>query len=105
MFVTLVDEKAGTEFPALLVEVTHDGERGTLLVLNSSDRTVTFVPRIPNGADNAYVDDDGKHGQFFRSGDPTDFPDNSEETAPPENGPDPDAEDTDEDTVSPEVRF
>jgi hypothetical protein len=75
MLVTVVDEKAGTEMPGILVEYTHDGSRGTVLVLDPSARTVTFVPRIPAGSDNAYIDDDGKHGQYFREGDPTDWPD------------------------------
>jgi hypothetical protein len=100
MFVTLVDEKAGTEFPALLVELTHDGTRGTLLVLDSANRVVTFVPRIPNGPDNAYVDDDGKHGQYFQPGDPSSFPDGSETTPPEIVEPDPEPDDE-----SSEVRF
>jgi hypothetical protein len=74
MIVTVVDEKAGTEMPGILVEYTHDGSRGTVLVLDPSARTVAFVPRIPAGSDNAYIDDDGKHGQYFREGDPLDWP-------------------------------
>lgn len=70
MFVTLVDEKAGTEHPAILVDSTDDGTRGTLVVFYPEFQSTRFVPRIPNGADNAYIDDDGKHGQYFRSGDP-----------------------------------
>jgi hypothetical protein len=74
MFVTVVDEKADTESPGILVEYTHDGTRGTVLVLNAEARTVTFEPRIPNGPTNAYVDDDGKHGIYFQPGDPSNFP-------------------------------
>lgn len=81
MFITLVDEKAGTEKPGLLVEITHDDTRGTIFVLDPETRTWSFEPRIPYGPDNAYIDDDGKHGAFFREGDPTDFP--AEDTGTP----------------------
>ena len=103
MFVTLVDEKAGTEFPAILTEYTHDGSRGTLLVLNPDERTVTFEPRIPNGPDNAYIDDDGKHGVYFRPGDPTNFPSGSPEIDPPETVEPP--EDDDDDQENTEASF
>jgi hypothetical protein len=74
MFITLVDEKAGTELPGILVEMTHDDTRGTVFVLDPVTKTFAFVPRIPYGPDNAFIDDDGKHGQFFQEGDPTGFP-------------------------------
>ena len=99
MFITLVDEKAGTELPGILVEMTHDGSRGTVFVLDPATRTFSFVPRIPYGADNAYIDDDGKHGQYFQEGDPSTFP-------PPDGGTDvptpPDETEDDEDEVNTE---
>jgi hypothetical protein len=84
MFITLVDEKAGTELPGILVEMTHDGSRGTVFVLDPVTRTFSFVPRIPYGPDNAYVDDDGKHGQYFQEGDPSSFPGEPDEPTPPD---------------------
>lgn len=91
MFVTIVDEKTGTEKPGILVEVTHDGARGTVFVLNPTTRTFSFEPRIPNGPENAYIDDDGKHGVYFQPGDPSDFPQEGGEDVEPE--PEPDEED------------
>lgn len=96
MFITLVDEKTGIELPGILVEMTHDGSRGTLFVLDPSTRTFSFVPRIPYGPDNAYVDDDGKHGQYFQEGDPSSFPDTPE--TPDETEPET-PEETDDDVV------
>lgn len=92
LFITLVDEKAGTEKPGILVEITHDGDRGTVFVLDPVSRTWAFEPRIPNGPDNAFIDDDGKHGQYFREGDPSDFPGGPSEPDVPETEP-PDDED------------
>jgi hypothetical protein len=91
MFITLVDEKAGTELPGILVEMTHDDTRGTVFVLDPVSKTFAFVPRIPYGPSNAYVDDDGKHGQYFQEGDPTGFPDGTE--IPPPVEPEPEPED------------
>ena len=96
MFITLVDEKAGTEKPGILVEITHDGTRGTVFVLDPETRTWAFEPRIPAGADNAYIDDDGKHGTYFREGDPSDFPTTPGEPSEPDTEPDADPDDSDE---------
>lgn len=71
MFVTLVDEKAGTETSAILIEKTHDGARATILSLNPLGPEI--MTRIPYGADNAYIDDDGKHGNYVKEGDPDSF--------------------------------
>lgn len=92
LFITLVDEKAGTEKPGILVEITHDGTRGTIFVLDPETRTWSFEPRIPAGADNAFIDDDGKHGQYFREGDPSDFPANPGDPVDTETDADPDDE-------------
>ena len=93
LFITLIDEKADTQKPGILVEITHDGTRGTVFVLDPETRTWSFEPRIPNGSDNAYIDDDGKHGVYFREGDPDDFPQPGEDSGssnPPDGSPHPD---------------
>lgn len=93
MFITLVDEKKGTEVPGLLVELTHDNNsRGTVFVLYPETKTFEFVHSVPNGPDNAYIDDDGKHGLYFKEGDPSNFPQSDEEDV--DTGPEPDDEDT-----------
>jgi hypothetical protein len=77
LFVYLVDEKAGTKHLAILVEKTHDKTRGTVLVLYPEFQTTRFVARVPLTVDDAYIDDDGKHGQYLADADS--FPDDDDE--------------------------